>query len=81
MGNKFLNSSECPAQEACWDILQLPMTNSSQKKEFICTTTKDQHVAVTKSLSELEELPANSTDVTHKSNIDRYSMHPKQLAS
>ena len=36
---------------------------------------------MTKSLQELEELPANSTDVTHKSNIDRYAMQPKKLSS
>ncbi len=41
MGNKLLNATECSAQEACWDILQMSMTNSSRKKEFICMTTKD----------------------------------------
>ena len=29
MGNKFLNSVEMSEQECCWDLLELPMTQSS----------------------------------------------------
>ena len=37
MGNKLLNADENPVQECCYDILQLPITNSSCKKAFIAT--------------------------------------------
>ena len=59
--------------------MQLPISNSSQKKEYINTSPAEEHVGLTKSLAELEELKPDSKDVTYKSNIDRYTMGPKKL--
>ena len=81
MGNKFLNAVEEPIQACCYEILQLPISNSTQKKEFINTSPPGEGVGLTKSLYELEQLEPNSKDVTYKSNIDRYMMQPKQLAT
>ena len=81
MGNKFLNAVEEPIQACCYEILQLPISNSTQKKEFINTSPPREHVGLTKSLYELEQLEPNSKDVTYKSNIDRYMMRPKELAA
>ena len=44
MGNKFLNSVEMSEQECCWDLLELPMTQSSVKVEFISTRPPDDSV-------------------------------------
>ena len=81
MGNKFLNAIEEPIQACCYEILQLPISNSTRKKEFINTSPPGERVGLTKSLYELEQLEPNSKDVTYKSNIDRYLMRPKQLAA
>ena len=81
MGNKFLNAVEEPIQACCYEILQLPISNSTRKKEFINTSPPGECVGLTKSLYELEQLEPNSKDVTYKSNIDRYMMHPRQLAT
>ena len=81
MGNKFLNAVEEPIQACCYEILQLPISNSTRKKEFINTSPCGEHVGLTKSLYELEQLKPNSKDVTYKSNIDRYMMRPRQLAT
>ena len=81
MGNKFLNAVEEPIQACCYEILQLPISNSTRKKEFINTSPPGERVGLTKSLYELEQLEPNSKDVTYKSNIDRYMMRPRQLAT
>ena len=79
MGNKFLNAVEEPIQACCYEILQLPISNSTRKKEFINTSRPGERVGLTKSLYELEQLQQHSKDVTYKSNIDRCMMQPKQL--
>ena len=71
--------SEEPIQASCYSILQLPISNSSRKKEYINTSPAEERVGLTKSLAELEELKPDSKDVTYKSNIDRYTMRPKKL--
>ena len=81
MGNKFLNAVKEPIQACCYEILQLPISNSTRKKEFINTLPPGEHVGLTKSLYELEQLEPNSKDMAYKSNIDRYMMQPKQLAT
>ena len=81
MGNKFINASETSAQEASFDVMQLLITDSTRKKEHISTCEQQHRVALTKSLEELEQLKPDSKDVTHKSNIERYAMRPKQLES
>ena len=81
MGNKFLNAVEEPIQACCYEILQLPISNSTRKKEFINTSPPEERVGLTKSLYELEQLEPNSKDVTYRSNIDRYMMRPRQLAT
>ena len=59
--------------------MQLAISNSSRKKEYINTSPAEECVGLTKSLAELEELKPDSKDVTYKSNIDRYTMRPKKL--
>ena len=78
MDNKLCNVAENPVQECCYDILQLPITNSTCKKEFIVTCPPKQCIDLTKSIDDLQPLKPNSTEVTFKSNIDRYVMQPKK---
>jgi hypothetical protein len=77
IGNKFLNAAECPVQQCCYDILQLPITNSTRKKEFINTNPPELRVGLVKSMEVLEQMEESSKDVTHLSNINRYEMRPR----
>ena len=74
-----MNAVEEPIQASCYSILQLPISNSSRKKEYINTSLAEERVGLTKSLAELEELKPDSKDVTYKSNIDKYTMQPKKV--
>ena len=51
MGNKFLNAAETSEQECCWDLLELPMTQSTVKVEFISTCPPDHRVFIAKDSS------------------------------
>ena len=79
IGNKFLNAVEEPVQACCYEILQLPLVDSTCKTEYINTSPPEEHVGLTKSLEELEQLNPKSKDVTYKSNIDKYMMCPTKL--
>ena len=78
VGNKLLSAAENSVPECCYDILQLSITNSTRKMEFIATCPPEQCITLTKSIDELQLLKPNSTEVTFKSNIDRYVMQPKK---
>ena len=79
IGNKFINAAESPVQQCCYDILQLPITNSTRKKEYIHTNPPETRVGLVKSMKQLEEMQPNSKDVMMLSNIDRYRMRPRFL--
>ena len=79
MGNKFLNSVETSTQECCYDLLELPITQSSVKVEFISTCISDERVFVSKSQDMLRDMDPNSEDVKLLSNIDKYAERPEKL--
>ena len=81
IGNKFVNAAESPIQQCCYDILSLPITNSTRKKEFINTSPPELRVGLAKSMETLRQMKPDSKQVTMLSNIDRYSMRPKFLES
>ena len=81
IGNKLCNTAEASAQQCAFDILQIPITNSSRAKEFINTSPPEERVGLVKSLKELERMKPQSKNITHMSNIDRYAIRPKQLES
>ena len=76
MGNKFLNGVETAEQECCWDLLELPMTQSSVKVEFISTCPPDDRVFIAKNDAILQEMSPNCEDIKVAGNIDRYAKHP-----
>ena len=63
MGNKFLNSVEMSEQECCWDLLELPMAQSSVKVEFINTCPPDDRVFITKDDTLLANMDPDSEDI------------------
>ena len=79
MGNKFLNGVETAEQECCWDLLELPMTQSSVKIEFISTYPPDDRVFIAKNDAILQEMSPNCEDIKVAGNVDRYAKCPSQL--
>ena len=79
MGNKFLNSVEIAEQECCWDLLELPIIQSSVKVEFISTCPPDDRVFIAKDDSILCKMDPDSEDVRVAGNIEKYANHPAQL--
>ena len=79
MGNKFLNSGEIGEQECCWDLLELPMTQSSVKVEFISTCPPDDRVFIAKGDSIIWEMDPYSEDVRVAGHTEKYANHPAQL--
>ena len=79
MGNKFLNSVEISEQECCWDLLELPMTQSSVKVEFISTCPPDDRVFIAKDDTILQNMDPDSEDLGVAGNIEKYAKHSKIL--
>ncbi|XP_060603693.1 uncharacterized protein LOC132756597 [Ruditapes philippinarum] len=79
IGNVFSNSVEVSAQEAVYLVLQMPLTRSTRDVVFINTSLPNQRVQLLKPKSDLDELPADSTDVMSDNVIKRYSKRPKAL--
>ena len=79
MGNKLLNRVEIAEQEFCWDLPELPMTQSSVKVTFISTCPPDDSVFIAKDDSILQEMDPDSEDVRVAGNIEKYANHPAQL--
>ena len=79
MGNRFLNAVETSEQECCYDLLELPITQSLVKIEFISTCKPDDRVFIAKSDELLKQLSPESEDVKLACNIDKYALCPHQL--
>ena len=79
MGNKFLNSVEISEQECCWDLLELPMTQSSVKVEFVSTRPPDDRVFIAKDDTIVQNMDPDSEDARVAGNIEKYAKCPKTL--
>ena len=55
MGNKFLNAVETGDIECCYDLLELPITQSSVKIQFISTCRPDDGVFIAKDNTLLQQ--------------------------
>ena len=69
IGNKFLNFVEVSAQEACYLVLQMPLTRSSRNVEFVNTSEKNQRVYLLKDKETLMQLPEANKDAL-RMNLD-----------
>ena len=56
MGNKVLNAVETLEQKCCYDLLELPVTQSSVKIEFIRTCQPDNRIFIAKNDELLKKL-------------------------
>ena len=79
IGETFFNAAETSEQECCWDLLELPMTQSSVKVEFISTCPPDDRVFIAKDSSILQEMEPDSEDVKVAGKVKRYAKQPSKL--
>ena len=79
MGNKFLNAVEISEQEACFNLLELPITKSNIAVQFIPTAPQDERVFIAKKDDDLRALHPDSDDVKMSNIIDHYSRRPRIL--
>ena len=70
---------EMSEQECCWDLLELPMTQSSVKVEFISTCPPDDRVFIANDDTLLANMDPDSEDIKVAGNIAKYAKRPKQL--
>ena len=79
VGNKFLNAVETAEQECCYDLLELPITQSSIKIQFISICRPLNRVFIAKHNQLLQQLTPDSEDVKVSNIFDKYAKHPPQL--
>ena len=79
IGNKFLNCSEMSEQECAYSLLELPITQSSIKVEFINTSEITNRVFIAKPYCILKNMDPESEDIKQENNIDKYASRPPIL--
>ena len=79
IGNKFLNCSEMSEEECAYSLLELPITQSSIRVEFINTSKIPNRVFITKPDHILQKMDPNSQEIRQENKIDKYSSRPNIL--
>ncbi|KAK3917480.1 Protein virilizer [Frankliniella fusca] len=79
ISNTFYNNSELSIQEACYNILQIPLSKSSEECVFIPTFPMAERVRLVKSQNKLEELDEDSTEIFESGLIEHYANRPDSL--
>ena len=69
IGNKFLNYSEMSEQECAYSLLELPITQSSIKVEFINTSEITNQVFIAKPDYILKNMDPESEEIKQENNI------------
>ena len=79
IGNKFLNCSEMSEQECANSLLELPITQSSIKVEFINTSEIHNRVFIAKPDYMLQKMDPDSEEIKQQNNVDKYAQRPHVL--
>ena len=66
-------------QECAYSLLELPITQSSIRVEFINTSEIPNRVFITKPDHILQKMDPNSIEIKQENNIDKYSSRPHIL--
>ena len=66
-------------QECAYSLVELPITQSSIKVEFINTSKIPNRVFITKPDYILQKLDPNSLEIKQENSIDKYSSRPNIL--
>lgn len=79
VGNVFLCHVEVGAQEAAYILLQMPLRKASREFVFVNTNVESERVVLLKSISDLNNMPKNSTCIETDNNIKRYQRRPSTM--
>nr|KAG5686477.1 hypothetical protein BaRGS_030059 [Batillaria attramentaria] len=79
IGNVFVNSSELSAQEACYYLLGIPVTNASRTSVFVNTGEPGKRVGMLKPEEVLKSMDPDSTDIMCSGLLDHYVNRPECL--
>ena len=79
IGNKFLNCSEMSEEECAYSLLELPITQSSIKVEFINTSEIYNRVFIAKPDYMLHKMDPDSEEIKQQNNVDKYAPRPHVL--
>ena len=79
IGNKFLNCNEMSEQECAYSLLELPITQSSIKIEFINTSEIHNRVFIAKPDYMLQKMDPDSEEIKQQNNVDKYAQRPHVL--
>lgn len=79
IGNTFLTNVEVGAQEAAYLVLQMPLKRSPRDFVFVNTNPPDDRIVLLKPLSDLKNMPENSTEVESDNSLKRYARRPYSL--
>ena len=77
IGNKFLNCTEMSEQECVYSLLELPITQSSIKVEFINTSEIPNCVFIAKPDYLLKKMDPEDDNIKQPNSIDKYANRPK----
>ena len=76
---EFQGASEISSQEVAYNLLQLPLSQSSRSKVRISTYPPMERVKMLKSRQQLAELPPESDDIFMVNCFDRYAKRENAL--
>ena len=79
IGNKFFNCSEMSEQECAYSLLELPITQSSIKVQFINTSEINDRVFIAKPDYILKTMHPESEEIKQESIVDKYASRPHIL--
>jgi hypothetical protein len=79
--NTYYNNSEMSVQEACYNILQLHLSECSEECVYIPTTLPAERVRMVKSDEELSCLDPKSTNIFVDNIISHYTNRPLSLSN
>ncbi|KAE8739076.1 hypothetical protein FOCC_FOCC015432 [Frankliniella occidentalis] len=79
LSNAFYNNSELSIQEVCYNILQIPLSRSSEDCIFIPTFPITDRVRIVKCQKKLEQLDEETTDIFESGLLEHYMNRPDSL--
>ena len=79
IGNTFLTKREVSTHEAIKRVLSLPIRHSNIDVLYVCTGLKKNRTRMLKSLSTLEKMHPDDTNVFASNIIDKYEIRPDNL--
>ncbi|KAL8592920.1 hypothetical protein ACOMHN_050747 [Nucella lapillus] len=79
VSNCFVNSSDISAQEACYYLLRMPVSQASCSCVFINTNRPEKRIHMLKLEEVLRAMDPDSTDIMRSGLLDKYLARPNEM--